>query len=114
MAKEFEGYARACVLLARLADSMELRDQPIQLLRMMESAAVVMNCAASARAPSSVPSPSSMERDSLADQRRTSWRLGMIGAQNSSHIRLHSSKAVTAANATRNAVIRSWIMLLER
>jgi hypothetical protein len=36
MAKEFEGYARECVLLARLADSVELRDQPIQLLRMME------------------------------------------------------------------------------
>jgi hypothetical protein len=35
MAKEFEGYARECVL--RLADSVELRDQPIQLLRMMES-----------------------------------------------------------------------------
>jgi hypothetical protein len=32
MAKEFEGYARECV-----ADSMELRDRPIQLLRMMES-----------------------------------------------------------------------------
>jgi hypothetical protein len=37
MAKEFEGYARECVLLARLADSVELRDQQIQLLRMMES-----------------------------------------------------------------------------
>jgi hypothetical protein len=37
MAKEFEGYARECVLLARLADSVELLDQPIQLLRMMES-----------------------------------------------------------------------------
>jgi hypothetical protein len=37
VAKEFEGYARECVLLARLADSMALRDQPIQLLRMMES-----------------------------------------------------------------------------
>jgi hypothetical protein len=36
MAKEFEGYARECVLLARLAD-VELHDQPIQLLRMMES-----------------------------------------------------------------------------
>jgi hypothetical protein len=35
--KEFEGYARECVLLARLADSVALRDQPIQLLRMMES-----------------------------------------------------------------------------
>src|SRR5215813_11729856 len=30
--KEFEAYARECVL-ARLADSVELRDQPIQLLR---------------------------------------------------------------------------------
>jgi hypothetical protein len=38
MAKEFEGYARECVLLASLADSVELRDQPIQLLGMMESA----------------------------------------------------------------------------
>ena len=37
MAKEFEGYARECVLLAKLADSVELLDQPIQLLRMMES-----------------------------------------------------------------------------
>jgi hypothetical protein len=37
MAKEFEGYARECVLLASLADSVELRDQPIQLLGMMES-----------------------------------------------------------------------------
>jgi hypothetical protein len=35
VAKEFEGYARECVLLARLADS--VGDQPIQLLRMMES-----------------------------------------------------------------------------
>jgi hypothetical protein len=32
VAKEFEGYARECVLLARLADSVALRDQPIQLL----------------------------------------------------------------------------------
>ena len=31
MTKEFEGYAREYVLLARLADSVELRDQPIQL-----------------------------------------------------------------------------------
>ena len=31
------GYARECVLLARFADSVELRDQLIQLLRMMES-----------------------------------------------------------------------------
>ena len=37
MAKEFEGYARECVLLARVADSVELLDQPIQLLRMRES-----------------------------------------------------------------------------
>ena len=37
MAKEFEGYARERVLLARLADSVELLDQPFQLLRMMES-----------------------------------------------------------------------------
>jgi hypothetical protein len=29
MAKEFEDYARECVLLARLADSVELLDQPI-------------------------------------------------------------------------------------
>ena len=29
--------ARECVLLARLADSVELRDEPIQLLRMVES-----------------------------------------------------------------------------
>jgi RNA polymerase primary sigma factor len=36
MPKEFED-ARECVLLARLADSVELRDRPIQLLRMMES-----------------------------------------------------------------------------
>ena len=32
MAKEFEGYAREFVLLARLADSVELLNQPIQLL----------------------------------------------------------------------------------
>jgi hypothetical protein len=37
MAKEFEGYARECILVARLADSVEVRDQLIQLLRMMES-----------------------------------------------------------------------------
>jgi hypothetical protein len=37
MAKEFEGCARECVPLARLAASVEGRDQPIQLLRMMES-----------------------------------------------------------------------------
>jgi hypothetical protein len=37
MAKEGEGYVRECVLLARLADSVELRDSQIQLLRMMES-----------------------------------------------------------------------------
>jgi hypothetical protein len=37
MAKEFEGCARECVLPARLAASVEGRDQPIQLLRMMES-----------------------------------------------------------------------------
>jgi hypothetical protein len=37
VAKEFEGYARECVLLAGLADSVALCDQPIQLLRMMES-----------------------------------------------------------------------------
>jgi hypothetical protein len=39
MAMEFEGYAREFVLLARLADSVELLNQPIQLLclRMMES-----------------------------------------------------------------------------
>src|SRR6266478_5992431 len=37
MAKEFEGYARECVVLARHAARVELRDQLIQLLRMMES-----------------------------------------------------------------------------
>ena len=37
MAKEFEGYVRGCVLPARLGDSVELRDQPIQLLRIPHS-----------------------------------------------------------------------------
>ena len=35
---EFEGYVRECVLLARLADSVNLSDQPIQLLRMWRAA----------------------------------------------------------------------------
>jgi len=35
--KEFEAYERECALLARLADSVQLHDQPIQLLRIMES-----------------------------------------------------------------------------
>jgi hypothetical protein len=37
MAKEFEGYARECVVLARHAARVELRDQLIQLLRMESS-----------------------------------------------------------------------------
>jgi hypothetical protein len=43
MAKEFEDCARECVLPARLAASVEGRDQPIQLLRMMESSSDTWN-----------------------------------------------------------------------
>jgi hypothetical protein len=69
-----------------------------------------MKFAASARVSSSVPSLSSIERVSLADQRRHLGGWAWLDAQEYSQILVSSSDAATAANATRNAVIRSWIM----
>ena len=71
-----------------------------------------MKFAASARVSSSVPSLSSIERVKfLADQRRhLSGGWAWLDAQEYSQILVSSSDAATAANATRNAVIRSWIM----
>jgi hypothetical protein len=37
MPENLRAYERECALLARLANSVKLHDQPIQLLRMMES-----------------------------------------------------------------------------